>query len=723
MAIPFIEDPSIEVRRRVAEINRVMPTEPEMDDKELAERQEAAQAYGREDEGHFVRFMGECVRASVEHMRQIRLNQQECWDVYNEKEPPNYAMKEPWQSRVTVPKPYSSCQFAQAIVRKAFDAEFLSIENAQNQEDADFWKALMGLMLSRTYSNFPINFTDATGMSFAVGQSMEMIPVWRPGKGLRYILTEPWKIHRDPDAVSRQPQSGMYWIHQEWMDYYLLKEFEKDGRYRNIGDFGPGGAFGNPQSDVNMTKEELARRKDMVWSRSGLRTMVLTSEFWGTVLDKRGELLLPNATFTVAGDRVIGLPKTSPYPTLRWPGIGFSALPHLLRFDGRSLVQGIKSLWYFMCSLFCLHADNLNWIVNPTAELDLSALVDQEDIDDYPGKRYLTRGTVSGNQAFRVAERRSQTGDILANMNFADQRFQEGTMINYAAQGLPGYRAEVTARESAQNLEQSMTVVGLMGKNLEDGALNAIHAGAETVAINITYDELAKLMGAEVAERYRDNNSPTGLTLPVLGSGTFKVSGISALMRDSEIIRNIRDVVLPMFEPGKFGNLFLPFIEPYRLCQAIEKRLNIRDEKIFVLEDIASRASQAQQVQQEAGIQAQQAMAAAEAALTEAKAQTEQAKAEMNLAKAKEHEGKATLAVSKAQSEGMPEAETGAPEDEFKGGLTLAQTELVQRQADTEMAKVELILAQAKLALAQAHAAMRPPPAPAAPAKPKGEKK
>jgi len=673
-----LEDPSVEVRRRVAEINRVMPTEPDMDEKERAEREEAAQAYGREDEGHFVRFMGECIRSSVEHMRQIRLNQQECWDVYNEKEPPNYAMKEAWQSRVVVPKPYSSCQFAQAIVRKAFDAEFLSIENAQNQDDADFWKALMTLMLSRTYSNFPINFTDATGMSFAVGQSMEMIPVWRPGKGLRYILTEPWKIHRDPDAVSRQPQSGMYWIHQEWMDYYLLKEFEKDGRYRNIGDFGPGGAFGNPQSDVNMTKEELARRKDMVWSRSGLRSMVLTSEFWGTVLDKRGELLLPNATFTVAGDRVIGLPKTSPYPTLRWPGIGFSALPHLLRFDGRALVQGIKSLWYFMCSLFCLHADNLNWIVNPPTELDQSALVDQEDIDNYPGKQYLTRGTVSGQQAFRVVERRSQTGDVLANMNFADQRFQEGVMMNKETMGLPGYRAEVTARESAQNLEQSMTVVGLIGRNLEDGALNAIHAGAETVAINITYDELAKLMGPEVAEKYRDQDSPTGLTLPVLGSGTFKVSGISALMRDSEIIHNIRDVVLPMFETSKFGNLFLPYVEPYRLCQAIEKRLNLRDEKIFVDEETAKRAAAAQQAQQEAAIEAQKAKEAADAALVQEKAGAEAAKAGMQVAKAEEHIGKAALAHSKATTE--------AP------------------------AKAEEHLGKADQAHATAHVAMNPPP-------------
>jgi hypothetical protein len=332
---------------------------------------------------------------------------------------------------------------------------------------------------------------------------------------------------------------------------------------------------------------------------------------------------------------------------MRWPGIGFSAMPHLLRFDGRALIQGIKSLWYFMNSLFCLHADNLNWIVNPPTELDISALVDPLDVDNYPGKQYLTRGTVSGNQAFRVGERRSQTGDILANMNFADQRFQEGVMINYAAMGLPGYRAEVTARESAQNLDQSMTVVGLMGKNLEDGALWAIQAGAETIAINITYDELAALMGEEVAVKYADPDAPTGLRLPQLNAGTFKVSGISALMRDMEIIRGIRDVMLPMFK-GEYGNLFAPYFKPYQLIRSVEKRLNLRDEGIVVDEDTAKRVDEAQQAQQEAKIQSDQAAQHAEAALVEKKGLGEEAKAEMNVAKAEEHRGKAVLAQAKA---------------------------------------------------------------------------
>ncbi len=637
-----------EIKRRILQIVRGQG--PPLDKQELGEREEAAQAYAGENEQHFVAYCEDCVRTSVDSMVKIRLEQRECWDVYNEEEPPNYANKESWQSHVVVPKPFSSVQFSMAIVRKAFDTQFLSIENEQDKVAAEFWSKLMGLMLSRNYANFPIQFTDATGMSFAVGQSMEMIPVWRPGKGLRYVLVEPWKIHRDPDAISRQPQSGMYWIHQEYLDYWLLKKFEKEGRYINVGKYGAGAVDSDSNRDPNLTKQELARRREQMWTRSGFRTMVLTSEFWGTVLDPRGEMLLPNSTFAVGGGRVMSLPKVSPYPTLRWPGTSFSALPHLLRFDGRGLIKGIKSLWYFMCSLLSLHADNLNWVVNPPTEIDVTSLVDQDDIDNYPGKQYLTHGTVNGQQAIRTVERRSNTNDLLANMNFVDQRFQEGMMLTYAAQGLPGYRAEVTAREAAQNLEQSMTIFSLMGSNLEDGALNAILAGAETVAINITPQELAQLIGPDEAAQYIvpvDDEHPNGLALPQLSSGTFHVSGISAIMRDYEIINNIRDLILPMFaQPG--DSVFLPYLKPYALLQSIQNRLNLRDEGIIVDEETAKRIDDQQQQAQEGGIAAQAQTQGAEALQAQHAADNEAAQAELARQQAAKEASEATLNHSQA---------------------------------------------------------------------------
>ena len=371
MAITAPEDPSSEVQRSRNKME-VASAKPEMDEKELAEREEATQAYAGEDEPHFVAYLNDCVQMSRDSMKDIRDEQAECWDVFNEKEPANYAFKEAWQSRAVLPKPNIYVMAFLAVISKAFDPQFLSIENEQNKEDAEFIRKLMSLMMSKSFSGFPINFIDATQMGAAVGQSMEMIPMWRPMQGPYWDLIEPWKIHRDPDSLSRQPQSGMYWIHQEWLDYHDLKKMEKNGVLQNLQDCGPGGQWGNPSSDNNIDPNELKRRRDMLYQQSSFRTKVLTSEFYGTILDRRGEELLPNSNYWVVADRVVKLPKISPYPTLRWPGTSFSPLPHLLRHDGRSLLTGLKSLWYAMCNLFALHIDNLNWTVNPQKEIDIS---------------------------------------------------------------------------------------------------------------------------------------------------------------------------------------------------------------------------------------------------------------------------------------------------------------------------------------------------------------
>jgi hypothetical protein len=705
----------------------------QMDPRELAEREGAAKAYVKEDETHYVRFLDDCVKTSVDTMRDIRLQQDECWRVYNEEEPRNFNFKELWQSRITYPKPYKLVQFGMSIVRKAFDVEFLSIENEGDVEAAKFWEKLMRIQLSRNYANFPIQFVDAVGMSLAVGQSMEMIPVYHPGKGLRYILVEPWKIHRDPDAVSRQPQSGMYWIHQEFMPYHVLKEWEDQGRFKNIVDIGPGSNWYSRTPDL--TAEELARRKGMVYSKSAFQKSLQVLEFWGTILSPRGETILPNATFTGAGGRVISEPKVSPYPTLRWPGIGFSALPHMLRFDGRGLIHGIRSLWYLMCNMMSLHADHLNWAVNPMLEVDISSLVDQGDTDVYPGKVFPTYGSQQGQQVVRAVDLRSQANELIAMLNFYDQRHQDGGLLDYSAMGAPGYRAEVTAREAAQNLDQSMTVVGSMGKNLEDGALNAIVAGAETVAINMTYDELAMLMGPEVAEEYRrpvSDEFPTGLELPQLTTGRFHVSGITALMKEHEKLQQMATLITPLFDPNGLGQVFLPFLKPGGYLNEIVRLTRLTDSKFSVEPDKAIEIDQRQQDQQDAKITAQQAQdaataaqvqadaerKAAEAAKLQAEAEEKMAKANTLAAQAELHRAKAELAQAQADAlalkapaeadlaaanaeaagaEGSPQgpSEVDIAEAERVRALIPHEIDLARQKVDSEAAKGELTRAQA----------------------------
>ena len=240
-----------------------------------------------------------------------------------------------------------------------------------------------------------------------------------------------------------------------------------------------------------------------------------------------------------------------------------------------------------------LHSDSLNWVVNPPKEINVSALVDQDDIDDYPGKTYLVRDTVSGQQAVRTVDRKNVTNEILANLNYGDQGFQEGSFVTALVQGLPGWRAEVTAREQAQNLEQAMNVFSLMGLNLEDGAIQTVSATAETIEANASAEDLAEVFPEHVIAALVNHDSPTGMELPALG-GSFHVSGISAIMKDSEVLKAITEMILPLSQPG---SVFEPYFNPYNIVKSIERRTNLQDEGIIV-DEAQGEVIQNQQKQQ-----------------------------------------------------------------------------------------------------------------------------
>jgi len=578
-----IEDPSDELKNRRAQIEKKAASLSVIDDKEMKEREDAADAYASENEQHFVDYGMDCIKQSVKANEEVRQVQAYCWHVYNEKEPGSYADKEPWQSRTIVPKPFNTVQFATAAVRKAFSPNFLSIENTKNKEDGDFWQKLMSHQLNNKHANFTLKFTDADVMALAIGVSMEMIPRWIPNKGLEYSLVEPWKIHREPDALSRDCQSGMYWIHQEWLDYFVLKDGEKKNRYfdvarvKDVGDTDPANPF--------MTKEAIAARKEQIWERSEFRKMILTSEFWGIVLDPQGEMLLPRAKYTFAGGRVIQKPKASPYKTLRWPGISFSPLPDILKFGGRGLLEGVLTIWEAMCNIMCMHEDYLKWVVDPPTEINVDGLVDPNDADLHPGMKYLTRDTVHGNQVVRVVQRRSRTNDVLANSQHYDQMFQRGSNVSDAVQGLPGYRKDITFREASMNLDQAMGVFGLMGENTEDGAVTAVSAGAEIVETHAGIADLDDIFTEEDLKKYgveMDPTSKSGVRMPKL-DGSFHISGIQALMKDNETLINLKEIIIPLSEKPRYAL----YIKPFKILKAVERRANLMDEEVIATEDEA----------------------------------------------------------------------------------------------------------------------------------------
>lgn len=577
-------DPTEELKERRAEIERrqAQADNPQIDPQELAEREAAAKRYAGEDEKHFVDYAQACIDESVEAMREIRQVQQDCWNAFNETEPLSYKDKETWQARTIIPKPHQTVMFGVAAVKKAFSPDYLKIKNSKNKEHGRFWQKLIERQTDKDHGKFKDKFGDAAIMSMAVGISQEVIPRWVPGRGLRFSLVEPWKIHRDPDALSRESQSGNYWIHQEWLDYFVIKQGEKSQRYfdvarvKMVGEADPDNPF--------MTKEAIAARKQMIYERTAFRHLHLVSEFWGLVLDKQGEMLLPNCQYTVCGGRVIQYPRPSPYRTRRWPGTAFFPLPNILRFGGRGLLEGILTVWDAINTVMCLHQDNLMWVVNPPSELNTDALVNPKDVKMFPGKQYLTKDTMHGNQVYRQVDRKTRSNEVLANLQYYDQNYQRGSYVTDAVQGLPGYRKDMTFRESAMNLDQAMGVFGMIGENMEDGATDIHASSVETVEKYVSYTDLLEIFTKEELDQYgiRADEEKGIVGLPPF-DGSFSISGMQALLKDNETLKAVREIVVPLALHPRFAK----YIKPYNVCRSIEDRVNLKDEDVFVSKEEA----------------------------------------------------------------------------------------------------------------------------------------
>jgi hypothetical protein len=337
----------------------------------------------------------------------------------------------------------------------------------------------------------------------------------------------------------------------------------------------------NTTNDEFMTPEAIATRKQMTFERGRYRKLVLTSEFWGIVLSPKGEVLLPNAQYTVAADRVIQYPRACPYKRIRWPGISFSPIPDLLTAGGRGLLEGVITVWEAWCNIMCLHQDNMAWIVNPMTEITVDALVDANDVETWPGKEYLVKETMNGQQSIRTVQRPRTTNEVLANSQHYDQLFQRGSMVSDAVQGLPGYRKDMTYREFQALLDQGLGVFSLMGDDIEKAAIQAMIAGAEMISTHATYGDYLEIFTPQELAGLGivpDPGSVNGIAGVPPFNGAMHVSGLQALMKENDTLINLKNVIIPLIIRN---SPFAKYFKPYNVLKALIERIKMKDEKII----------------------------------------------------------------------------------------------------------------------------------------------
>ena len=527
------------------------------DDQELEERAEAAAAYGVEDPDVYIDYCHASITESENANLEVRYLWDQCYRAYRAQI--DYSEKEPWQSKMTTGDMTATVKEGVAIIRKALrQPDWYKIEGVGPEDEwiASFLRDATAIWFNPQHARLDTSFCDATELGFAIGQSHEMIPMWIPGKGLVFSLTPPWQIYRDPDAVPREPWSGDYWAHVEWLDLWKVKKL--GGKYVRLDEVTANeSAWGGQE-----TTDKRARRRGQYYQRTTFRKAVRVVEQWGVILDKQGELLLDNARFTVAGDVLIRNPEPNPFVIMRWPGVSFSPLPDLFAFEGHGVIETSLLLWLNTCNLMSLHMDDLSWRVNKLREMNRMHLEDPTDVAMFPGKTvFRSDSAPPGQSVVKEVYTSPSTNETLGTLQHWDQRREASSMLTQIAAGQRGTKSQKTKGEAEMLLGQSMTIFDSIGEDIEEGAVNTIRAAQEVIILNwneYSTPSISRVMANNPnAQRFAQMSIEERKEM-LRANCDIKIMGISAQIKNSQLIP-LYQALLKQAESSILGKYFKPY--------------------------------------------------------------------------------------------------------------------------------------------------------------------
>lgn len=564
------------------------------DSQEQKEREEAVVALGVENPDVIIDYCHACLKESEDASLETRYMWDQCYNAYRAHI--DYSEKEEWQAKMTTGDMNATVKQGVAVIRKALrQPDWFTLEGIgpEDAKIASFFREALNIWLNPQHARLDTAFCTASELGFAIGQTHEMIPRWVPGKGLLFDLAPPWQIYRDPDAIPRDPWSGDYWAHVEWIDLWKVKNLGKgNSRYVRLDEVTP-----NEAACRQETQDKRARRKGQYYQRNTYRHAVRVVEQWGVILDKKGELLLDNARFTIAGDVLIRNPEPNPFVTMRWPGISFSPLPDLFAFEGHGVIETSLLLWLNTCNLMSLHIDDLSWRVNKLREMDRMDLEDPTDVAMFPGKtvfRSSSSKTPPGQSVVKEVYTSPSTNETLATLQHWDQRRENSSFVNQFVAGQRGTRTQITKGEVDIKTGQSMTIFDSIGEDIEEGAVNVLKACVEVLALN--WSEYSNPSVSRVMP-----NNPAAAEFAVMpiearkellrANCDIKILGISAQIKNSEIIPRLQWMMSKAVEVP-----FAKYFKPYKLLKRSVNVLGFYEPDFIVTDEEAKMIDQTPQL-------------------------------------------------------------------------------------------------------------------------------
>jgi hypothetical protein len=408
------------------------------------------------------------------------------------------------------------------------------------------------------------------------------------GKGyaLEKIEDKAWKLKHSviraenyyPDPSGR----GLYEIEEYWPDFFeLLAQAESDD------DFDLAAVKGLSRSDGDI--EEQANKSQETGQNTvsgGHRPKPKVTEFWGTILNKEGEVCYENVQAIVVNDTELILkPRANPLWHQKSP---YTASP---------LIQVANSVWHkALMDAPTKHGRSLNELYNLLVDAAMQQVhaVKQlrKDALDNPasvinGIKYGATLTVNSSlpPGAKVLEPISSVqvpAEVLNIFNIMAQEFNSSALTNDLRAGVMPFRA-VKATEVVEASQTITSVFQGMAKNWEARqSMRELELSWMTVAQNwdlidpnVFKGLFGESRGMELAAL-----KPQQVFAATVGAVNFKVFGISLTLSKANDFRKLTTLLQTVFSNPALTELFMAKYDPALLLGEIMTSLDIDKSKI-----------------------------------------------------------------------------------------------------------------------------------------------
>lgn len=539
-------------------------------------------------------------------LRTARIDKQniwtECWQMYRGME--DFSDKEEWQSKIVLPKAWSSVKQATSMIKRLLSAA-KEPWNVESENPEDLVMAIRGSQMTDLTKMFLDNahyleaFAEGLECSFITG--IGLWKVWwglKPRTRVRIVNTPPQQLPNgqiqpsQKQGIKEEIMEGQlfvravdpynfYWLPgskpNQWVGTIEEIETPRWDLLRMVKD----GIIDKKDYDRIVPKQIPERDKYSFLRFSERPTpingpnadtgVVQLTEYFGPIVCD-GEIVEEHGHLIVANDTVLLNPTNirNQMWQKRPPYIGCSPLAVPFRTDGVGLVEMVRQIDKALNKIANLSVDTLLFRLMPMFEVNLEAYENPQDFETgiTPGKILRRNATFQGQNGIVPVQFEDISGGALQVSATLDRSHQEGSMVSEIQSAIPRYRGLQSATEIETKNENQNSFFGAMAADIE---LQAITPLVE-MACDLIFQFIDTANDPRIASVLGvSGQALQGMTRPeimemIQGDYKVKVTGITGQLQKAEMLQNLTQLMNII---GQNPQAWMPYLNQDELLRRV----------------------------------------------------------------------------------------------------------------------------------------------------------